>query len=675
MSIKPALLRVSRHLSRAVLSVPLHVKVTGMALLITLMVGVVAMSQLRTDTYRTMTAELDHRGRMVAMGLASTGSEDLVLRDRVNLKMLLLDTVEHDQDIAYAFLVDADGRVVASTFDGAVPAGLVDAGRRVAAASSGVGTVSTDEGSIRHIVAPVLDGRAGQVHVGMSEARVMSLVDDSTARLLYAVSLATLLAVALALLLGRILVAPLRSLVMAMGAVGRGDLEHRLEPFSDDEVGFLTDSFNRMVDELRAETAQSHSYLKRLERRNRELATLHLLSTENAGSLSPSEYLERAVALTVESLSAAAGWACVRRPDGEGAWVAALGTAEDLVRSSCDPQTCTSIDSVEGEVPEDAREAACAGKDFGCPVLDRVTEVGHGEDPDVPGCAVPGVVATEDRRLGLLVLVCKAGGLGCEDEHVVESSARRIGLVIENLVLREEGEAHEARLARLLSHTLDAREDERGRVARELHDETGQQLTYLKLGLKVLADGLDGDIGSAGLVAKLQRTATECMSGIRAMVSSLRPVALGEKGLVPAVESVLRESAASFGFRTDLQAIGLADCRIDQPTEAAAYRVVQEAVTNAGMHGGCSHVSVVMTRSEGSLLVVVEDDGRGFDVNRVSAESDPCDHFGLEGMRERADLLGGDLVIESTRGAGTAIHLRLPLEREDVGESWSKHAS
>jgi signal transduction histidine kinase len=142
---------------------------------------------------------------------------------------------------------------------------------------------------------------------------------------------------------------------------------------------------------------------------------------------------------------------------------------------------------------------------------------------------------------------------------------------------------------------------------------------------------------------------------VRRLAVELRPQALDDFGLVPALERLGEAFAEESGITVDVQA-NLDAARLPAEVETALYRIVQEALTNVAKHSGATRVSVVVTRREGAVTAVVEDDGKGF-----GAAGGEGDGLGLVGMKERVGLLGGRLAIESTEGAGTTVVAEVPI--------------
>ena len=199
-----------------------------------------------------------------------------------------------------------------------------------------------------------------------------------------------------------------------------------------------------------------------------------------------------------------------------------------------------------------------------------------------------------------------------------------------------------------------AQELERRRLARELHDETGQALTSILLGLKPLEQSVETEEARAA-VASVRELVVSTLQDVRALAVELRPAALDDFGLVPAVERLTATFREQSGLRVDLEA-QLGDERLPSEVETALYRVVQEALTNIVKHARAGHVSVLLSRKGGAVVAVIEDDGSGFDPAGTREDA-----LGLAGMRERVGLVGGRLRIESTSETGTTLVAEVPV--------------
>lgn len=207
-------------------------------------------------------------------------------------------------------------------------------------------------------------------------------------------------------------------------------------------------------------------------------------------------------------------------------------------------------------------------------------------------------------------------------------------------------------LARRLST---AQEEERQRLARDLHDTVGQTLTGLALA------------AAAGQLEQVRRLADELSRELHDVAVRLRPTALDDLGLAAAARELVAEWSARAKVPVDFQAVGAEALRLPREIETALYRVVQEALTNVARYAGATRVSVVVGRREEEAVAVIEDDGFGFDPEAVPRTPVPGRRggLGLVGMRERVELLGGALEVDSAPGAGTTVIARIPLAGTD----------
>jgi len=205
-----------------------------------------------------------------------------------------------------------------------------------------------------------------------------------------------------------------------------------------------------------------------------------------------------------------------------------------------------------------------------------------------------------------------------------------------------------------LRRVVEAQELERRRLARELHDETGQALTSILLGLKALEERFE-DADSRAATAELRELVVSTLQDVRRLAVELRPSALDDFGLVAALERLAAAFAEQSGIDVDFQT-PLAGERLSGEVETSLYRIVQESLTNVVKHARARHVSILLTRKNGAVKAVVEDDGQGF-----NPAEDTLDGFGLVGMRERLALLGGRLEVESSSETGTTVAAEVPI--------------
>jgi two-component system sensor histidine kinase UhpB len=197
---------------------------------------------------------------------------------------------------------------------------------------------------------------------------------------------------------------------------------------------------------------------------------------------------------------------------------------------------------------------------------------------------------------------------------------------------------------------LRAQEEERRRLARDLHDEVNQALTAILLRLQAMSQAAPPELEEE--LTELKRLVNQAMGELLQLARQLRPTALDDHGLLPAMASQVRRFAAQTGIKTDLTSTGAASA-LAPDEEIAVYRIAQEALANIARHADAKRVEVDLRTGDGVELTV-RDDGCGFEPSR------PASGLGLGGMAERARLVGGELTIESRPGAGTELSLRVP---------------
>jgi signal transduction histidine kinase len=258
--------------------------------------------------------------------------------------------------------------------------------------------------------------------------------------------------------------------------------------------------------------------------------------------------------------------------------------------------------------------------------------------PLLAGGRAMGVLAAHDKESA-------DGRFGDDDVRLAEQFAVRAAIAVE---LSE-------RVARdALRRVVAGQELERSRLARELHDETGQALTSILLGLKAVEEARGGD-GLSQAAANLRELVVATLQDVRRLAVELRPKALDDFGLVPALERLVETFAEGTGIDVQLEP-RLGDARLPEHIETALYRLIQEALTNVVKHAHATTVSILLVRRDGRVSAIVEDNGRGFDPVEARA-----DGLGLVGMRERAALVGGRLTIEAAEGSGTTIAVEVPV--------------
>jgi PAS domain S-box-containing protein len=219
----------------------------------------------------------------------------------------------------------------------------------------------------------------------------------------------------------------------------------------------------------------------------------------------------------------------------------------------------------------------------------------------------------------------------------------------------------------LMLQLMTLQESERHRIARELHDQMGQQLVALSLRLKALEDALHNSDFALQSLRLIRDMADQLGQDIHRLALDLRPTALDDLGLLTAMRMLAEQWSAQAHVVVDFHSANIDDRRIPPPIATAIYRVVQEALTNIVKHAHASRVSLIVEDGDDTIAVIIEDDGTGFDTE--AAQMPHTNRMGLQSMRERIALIGGTLTIESSPGSGTTVFVRVPLAQHTEGSS------
>jgi signal transduction histidine kinase len=269
-------------------------------------------------------------------------------------------------------------------------------------------------------------------------------------------------------------------------------------------------------------------------------------------------------------------------------------------------------------------------------------------------------LTASERTLGVMALAGPASAAPNEDDQrLLQTVGDQIGMAIEKAQLWEQLREKEKVRAGLLQKVITAQEEERKRIARELHDETSQALTSLAVGLKLMEEATEPEQMRAH-AADLRELAASTLRAVHNLAFELRPSVLDDLGLVAAVARYCR-SLSQRGLDVDFHVAGMEATRLPPETETAVYRIVQEALTNVVRHSDATEASVVLERRGDTVVAIVEDNGQGFDVGQMLDSSMRERSLGLYGMHERASLVGALLTIESTPGAGATVFVEAPI--------------
>ncbi len=373
-------------------------------------------------------------------------------------------------------------------------------------------------------------------------------------------------------------------------------------------------------------------------------ALLAVLDAELSAS-SLSSLLDQVLRITADTFGASVGWVLLRDERDELHPQAAVGVKQD-------PRELTSVSLGEGFSGQIALTGEAA----------ILPEIAPDAAPDPvlrqEASALWGVpLKVADYVIGVLTIgFARPYNWLPTERELLRAIAERSALAIERARITEALRERETRIAELSGHLLRAQEEERKRISRELHDETGQALMVIRLYLGMLESSSSGRASRE----KIRETLTvvdRTIEGIRRIIARLSPLVLQELGLVAAIRKEAKDLAKNSGIRARVL---IADDvgRLAPECETAIYRVVQEALHNVAKHAQAKTVTVQMTREEGVVRVSVEDDGQGMLKTGFTGRS-----FGLAGMRERIGSLGGVVRVNSTKGRGTRVEVDVPVDQ------------
>jgi len=379
--------------------------------------------------------------------------------------------------------------------------------------------------------------------------------------------------------------------------------------------------------------------------RARDLATVNAVAETLNRSTNIQEAVQSSLHRVIELMGLRSGWVFIQ--EGGGYVLAARhALPDDLAANDAAAMTgdCRCLQLLrEGRLRQAVNTVPCL----------RLENAGW---PQTRHASVP--LHTAEGALGVMNLMLPAGrNLAGRELDMLAAVGHQIALAVERNRLFEEVRAKEAARGELIERLLTAQEDERRRIARELHDEAGQALTALILNLEMAEHAAAPE--EAARLERLRGIAEHTLGELRTLIYELRPTILDDLGLGAAIRWMVKEVVEPTGLKVDLQLQGL-DRRLPHQVETAIFRITQEAFNNMLKHAAASRARVAVEVNSREVTVTVEDNGKGFNPAAVPV-SRSGRGLGLMGMRERAELLGGILEIDSVLGRGTRVHGILPL--------------
>ncbi|MFN8564866.1 MAG: HAMP domain-containing protein [Anaerolineae bacterium] len=464
---------------------------------------------------------------------------------------------------------------------------------------------------------------------------------------IFVAALSVIVGFFIAWLLTVVLTRPVRDMTRVARRVHQGDLSQRVTVWADDELGELARSFNMMIDRLVRSQLTLEATNLQLTASNEELSLLYALAGMSASTTLADGILSAGLARIAEAIHADAGLVLWPAPGG------ALAVAADYQTPAC------LINAVSAAVRDRLTT----------PAADEAGALTALVAAAAPRCGFQSYsvmpVRVRDEVKGLLLVFCQRPNLIDENaSSLLNAASNQLAVAVESATLWEELKLREATRTKFVAQAVTAQEQERERISRELHDETGQALTTLLIQLKVLERLRDWDAVAAH-AQELREIVVNTLEEVRRLARDLRPAMLDDLGLVPTLDGHIKTFRNKADIDVEFDVDVSEDFRLPRDTELALYRMVQEALTNVARHAAATKVYVRLEQVSDAVSLSVVDNGRGFDLASVLKTGESG--VGLLGIRERVELIGGTFTLASSPGQGT--RLRVDVDADMKAEA------
>lgn len=480
----------------------------------------------------------------------------------------------------------------------------------------------------------------------LTDVRVQAAMEAGARSVFLVTILGTIASILFSLLLSYILTEPLLSLREMAKQVAGGNLNARAKVWAKDEIGELAIAINTMTDHLVFNQ-------EAMARKNRSLDAINQVALAANRPDDIHDVLYEILGNIVKIMRLKMGWIFLRDPERKTFHLASwYGIEEEmvpvflsiLISSPCECQE----NLVDGTLSASAEIRMCAR-------LEKLKRL------NIPRKHVTIPLIARDQQFGVVNLLCEEDVLiPNEDMELLSSIGAQISEIVANAWLQIKLIEKEAARQVLLESLVQAQEEERSRLARELHDGAGQTLTSLLVRLKAMEKKSPPQEFKTELV-NMQGIVSETIEQVREIAYHLRPVALDEFGLPRALESLAQEMTRGANIEITTM-FDMQDFKIPSEIEVVLYRIAQEGLTNIMRHSKASQIRLSLSIENDNIKMIMEDDGIGFEPGRHYPR-DNQRHLGLISMRERAEILGGALEVYTAPGQGTNVEVSIPLQR------------
>ncbi|MDG5786096.1 histidine kinase [Evansella sp. AB-P1] len=603
----------------------IHMKIYGMVFAVIFIVTFISLIVVRISISDTLSLQLDERVKSIGSDVASKSSDFMLTNNIYALQKLVNDKVDNHTDIEYVFILNEHDRILVHSYENMdISQELLKVNLLENTDDINLIQIDSEEGIIRDVAVPIVKGIGGTARVGLRNDSLDEALHSVTTQLLMTMMVVLILSVLIVLGLTRVITLPIKKLVDLTKLVSQGDFSKRVNNYPKDEIGKLTQSFNIMLTDLEKTQMEKEEYLNKIVSRNKELTLLHDISGTITNYTELKRLLEQFVIHLVEELS--------------------LNSA--LIKVNITGQVSTFSHSMDS-----------------CPVNDQ--DIEQNQQPCTycrKGLKVFNTFSLRNKQEDIGKLqICSKNQLDPYTAQVLNSIAKQLSVTIENIKLWVEIKKKEEIRLSLLEKIMTVQEEERKRIARELHDQTSHSLSSILLGLKLLQE-TKTDIAKHKEINKLRELTHQAIEEVHDLAWQLRPTILDKFGLEVAIERYIEEFTKKYPVEFEIIINGIKVERLRPEIETAIFRIVQESLTNILKYAEATSISVIVMKHSHMISVIIEDDGVGFNVEKVLNKDPSKYNLGLRGMQERVTLLGGTLNIESADNEGTAIMVKIPTK-------------
>jgi len=636
--------------------------------IVIVIMGIITIFVLHRLIQQNFEEQLQENGRVIVQLAAEEIVNPLLDKEMFYVQTFLERLKETNQSIEYAYIKGLEGDLIIHTFSSGFPKELLAINPLDEGVTYHTETFSSEKGQIKDLGYRVIEKMPYEIHLGMSQFPLQSLLQKTTESIALLTFEGILLGIAVAMIMSRFITRPLKLLTNKVQIIDVDNIEwDQFSTFAkslkgNDEVSELANAFQQMINKIRNYIEEIETSQKNLLKRNHELLLLNEISRDIGGRVEIPKLLNSA---SEEILS-------LMELDGVTVFLFPRGISVDEEDLDLDwlkqKSNYYGYGSCKGEQSLANRQCWLSIehvwrsfhqlKDFSH--INNCIDLLCLHHNDINQGFLEIIPLIAQRELLGFFSVCKTKKtLDKNDLTTLATVGSQLGIAIANRKLWEKLEEREKKLKRLLTQVIHAQEDERKRIARELHDETSQTLTALSVGLKSAAIAIEKEPEKGiQLLETLKGQLNQINLEIQKIIQDLRPSMLDDLGLLPAIRWLITHRLHLAGMEAKIRVEG-SPIRLLPEIETTIYRIVQESLINATKYSQAKLVQIELNFNVKNIEGIITDNGIGFDYETMKLQKKG---LGLMGMKERAKLIGGELQIHTSLGKGTNIKFFIPIE-------------